>query len=767
MSFPKQPQQIEKDRLALAPYNFVELPDQVAKVVDGNQAADKRKRAAHEALPDQNVFHTSRHSGWIDCRLITESPVYVRAALTPEQAGKRMQAKELSAFFFTIDKDEPVIPGSTLRGMLRGIIEIASFAKITEVSQSRLVYRAVGEGDKTIHGRNYRNQVMRDEGNHHYVPKFHAGYMHCDDNKDWFIWPARNIGGTTFARIRINDGLFRKLHPVNGCHNAFKIYVRVGKYDFHEVKGGFLHIKSAQVTEASEVPKYGFEEATLAKSGPMFSKRSEAVVFASDTDAKWLALDDEQIDAYRDQISQEQGKLLGNDKNDRLGVLRHGQPVFYTLTDDGKVDFFGHCRMLRLRYPNNPLDYVPERLRRESDIDLAEAIFGFTKRLPERDFSKKERRYAGRVSVGDARLISDKSDIWLAPGRPITPKILASPKPTTFQHYLVQQTPNRSIIGKTVDGKPKYEVKLSDYSSSTVIRGHKFYWHKGAATLNDIESSEKLNPTQATRIQPLRAGVEFEFRLRFENLSNEELGALLWVLQLGASEKHRLKLGMGKPLGMGAVKVVPTLRLIDRAARYGNLFDADKWDAGLKSEEENRRVQQDAVAAFERFVLDKIEVPGVRRIEELDRIRQLRAMLSWPGPSPMQTRYLEIERPDPSAKRGKRNEYDGRPVLPNPLIVVGEVKAKERERSAEPSRPRTAPTVALPEGFKRGTVAKWGLGPKASYGFIQPDGGGAQVFVHLNALPPNRTSLQIYERVIYREIKRPNGLEAVEVGMEE
>lgn len=42
-------------------------------------------------------------------------------------------------------------------------------------------------------------------------------------------------------------------------------------------------------------------------------------------------------------------------------------------------------------------------------------------------------------------------------------------------------------------------------------------------------------------------------------------------------------------------------------------------------------------------------------------------MLSWPGPNPEQTRYMEIERLDPRAKRGKSNEYRNRPVLPDPL----------------------------------------------------------------------------------------------------
>lgn len=50
----------------------------------------------------------------------------------------------------------------------------------------------------------------------------------------------------------------------------------------------------------------------------------------------------------------------------------------------------------------------------------------------------------------------------------ITPSILASPKPTTFQHYLVQ----------TSDEKPELKHYASQPNQDTVIRGHKLYWHK-------------------------------------------------------------------------------------------------------------------------------------------------------------------------------------------------------------------------------------------------------------------------------------------------
>jgi hypothetical protein len=51
----------------------------------------------------------------------------------------------------------------------------------------------------------------------------------------------------------------------------------------------------------------------------------------------------------------------------------------------------------------------------------------------------------------------------------------------------------------------------------------------------------------------VRAGVVFRTTIRFTNLSASELGALLGLLTLGAGEVHRL--GMGKPLGFGSVRL--------------------------------------------------------------------------------------------------------------------------------------------------------------------------------------------------------------------
>ena len=73
-------------------------------------------------------------------------------------------------------------------------------------------------------------------------------------------------------------------------------------------------------------------------------------------------------------------------------------------------------------------------------------------------------------------------------------------------------------------------------------------------------------------------------------------------------------------------------------------------------------------------MLNFLRQPKGIAFEKLERIQQLLHMLSWPGPVPSEekSRYMEIERYDPSARRKKRNEYRERPVLPDPSTYTQE-----------------------------------------------------------------------------------------------
>jgi CRISPR-associated protein (TIGR03986 family) len=629
---PKHKNPSRPDRTAHAPYNFVPLPEKIVLA---------------EQPPSQDQYHADRRTGYIKCTLTTESCLYTRTALNPDFFRKwtensravmsnDKEREEYAQFFHLDDAQRPIIPGSSLRGMVRSLIEIVGYGKVQWVTNEALVFRAVG--DTTGLGEYYRQRLLKDDGNKRYTPLMKAGYLE-QQGGHWFIRPAKTIAGATFARI-YKDKIPSNLYKWHGCKNAWWIWVKVGQYDYQKVRGGFIHLRYMPVLEAAGSAANGFQEAVLVYSGTMSSKRREAVIFSPESQAPLIQIDDELIGSYREQRSQEQKKLLGEQ-----GVLNPYQPIFY-LVENSTLVFFGHAMMFRLPYQHSPADFTSKSLCSDG-IDLGEAIFGY---VPE---EKRKAGHAGRVFFTDARFESALDGVWFTE-TPITPAILGSPKPTTFQHYLTQQKP---------DDKRQLDHYGSPPPHETVIRGHKLYWHKAQVEQRDVQEKNSVdwaNDTQHTQIKPVKAGVSFRFRIHFENLSDVELGALLWVLTLPGEtgKQRRHKLGMGKPLGMGAVRITPTLYLSDRRARYSQLFESDTWRQAERTEPDIHPLVQ----AFEEYVLagmDATERGGAKSLKEVERIKMLLKMLEWPGPDRGLTEYMKIGEPV--------NEYKERPVLPDPL----------------------------------------------------------------------------------------------------
>lgn len=649
-----------KDRAALAPYNFVSLPPK-PHTVSGALPHDRyltRDDEGHEI-----------YSGCFECELTTETPFFIRGMLSTTDFAAGKEAKNRPGFFSIDDSKTPRIPGSSLRGLFRSMVEIVVSARLHAVTDQRAVFRAV---DTTKLGIQYRERVQEEVQDKWFVPRVQAGYMR-HWRGEWYIQPAQVINGTTWCRISHTSlgelGLLPAWPPeevrkacdtktTGAGRNAKTIYIQPGKFEFQEVRGGFLHIKFARALRASATPGQGLQVAALAESGQMDSKRSEAIVFAPDMtktpENGWLPLrypDPDQPDKeveldrrYRDQVSPQQAALLGSIN----GALQDMQPVFY-LAEKGQLTFFGHTLMLRLPYTHSPLQLVPEGFRadRKDDYDLAETIFGYVRKNEKGDNVAG----AGNTFFSDGEFTGNLAQPFESE---ITPKALSGPKTTTFQHYLAQPDPDD-------------KEQLLNYDHETHIRGRKLYWHKGAVSVNDIEERDRdklKHATQYTRIRTVKPGATFRFKIRFDNLRAEELGALGWVLRCAADPAYRLKLGMGKPHGMGAVKITSQLRLTDRQARYQALItDADNWSTGERPHSDSHSALDNAVRTLEAKIAGSTD-----QFSDQPHIRELLTMLRWPGPNRELTRYMDIERRDRDGR--KVNEYRYRPVLPTPTFVV-------------------------------------------------------------------------------------------------
>ena len=693
MTIPTHSNQISEERQAVAPYNFVPLPSAIRLMDDP---------------PTQGVYHEDMLSGCISCLLKNSTPMYVRAAQTLKEFENEEHPSKPFYYGVSGDKKESLlIPGSSIRGMLRTLVEVVSHSRISPVFDKQLFYRSV---ENTSMGDVYRDR-MKD--------KVRAGFFRQDKTGSW-ITPTiaarvsrdeirRAFNVKNIYKERDEKGtLIRESSPKRVPSEELQhktVYVALHD-DSYDEQDRFFNVVEFSKKQTGEL-----EEALLVITGDMKvrpgkdgkkKEKKEFVFLQTDSNVK-IPLDDEQIELFedKDQITQYQGYAFNGD-----GKLKDGDPVFYLPGDREKpIIGFGRAYMFRLPYQFSPLGLLPDEMKKFPEKhDLAETLFGY---VPQDKNGRKQ--VASRLRISDACFQGD--DIQQALMDEVRLKVLSSPKPTTFQHYLTQ-------------GKPNDPDRLFHYDSprsSTTLRGHKFYWHKGSITPDDYQASEKdvkeHESQYAPAVKPIREGQTFKFEINFENLRIEELGALLWVLGKAGDPDYRLKIGMGKPYGLGSVSIESKVSFENRKQRYEKLLAGNTWHC---AQEESPQNETDAKTAFARWLFGNPDA-SIEQVDHLSRIQELLVMLSWSEhPNPKKTRYMEV---DEFAGRknmvtGEGGHFPKRPVLPTPRQVFGvwskahtpapEIKSNapiEQPRAAQ-SRVKPTPTTVLPAELKTGDAVR-------------------------------------------------------------
>ncbi|MGC8779807.1 MAG: TIGR03986 family type III CRISPR-associated RAMP protein [Anaerolineae bacterium] len=696
---PTQPRRDREGRLfwAHAPYNFVPLPERMVPA---------------QGLPDLDSYGDGLLTGRIECELETCSPLYVRGMMTPDDyrdfGEKDSEAltdeeKRRRALFYSTQAGDveghpaPAIPGSSLRGMVRALVEIAGFGRVRWVGKEpTFTFRAVAASRDDPLREPYR-QVIGAFGRN-----VRAGYL-VQRGEDWFVQPAltprdmgwpgddaflkvkeRNISGRDLPRyVRLDDPNYRpQIH-----HVRLDADIRRSQRDSYVVVSRLAAAKGSTLRYEGYLVCSGNMKESAKDRAQRSPRKSHALVLMPNEKARALKVRRQAIDDYLAGLTPYQKEQLtawsGGDSSPN-GCLYDLKPVFYVV-EGTEVVYFGHSPNFRIparlhgsNRAATPLDFVPDTLRNNPQPDLADALFGW---VEDQDFPQGQR--AGRVFFEDARFVSARDGVWLRP-EPITLHVLSGPKVTTFQHYLVQD--------RNAGHDPDRKETLAHYGSSpstTQIRGHKLYWHRGASPDIEATPKEQEHESQLTRIIPIKPGVRFKFAVHFENLRPEELGALWWALTLPgeAGKEYRHKLGMGKPLGMGAVKITPRLFLSERRSRegrYGKLFAGNGWHIAERSGDGASYGQQ-----FERYVLDAMGPSDATRLTQSERIRLLLTMLEWREGADVwlkATSYMEVE-----AGPDKINEYKERPVLPDPAGAVA--SAPTVARTIPGQQPRGGQTM--------------------------------------------------------------------------
>jgi CRISPR-associated protein (TIGR03986 family) len=208
--------------------------------------------------------------------------------------------------------------------------------------------------------------------------------------------------------------------------------------------------------------------------------------------------------------------------------------------------------------PESLLDDSLKPAQSLEELSPADRVFGWVKQ-------KGKGSYRGNVRISQIRCITENaSESFDAPGVPLA--ILGQPKPQQARFYVARDKEGRQLQ----ENSPPRE----GYSKSgqKALRGRKVYPHHAHLadnywqnptedrTQSELQEYRRPNNGDKTRDSQnrsilgwVRPGTEFKFTIDISNLSEVELGALLWLLDLPQDHFHRL--GGGKPLGFGSVKL--------------------------------------------------------------------------------------------------------------------------------------------------------------------------------------------------------------------
>lgn len=280
-------------------------------------------------------------------------------------------------------------------------------------------------------------------------------------------------------------------------------------------------------------------------------------------------------------------------------------PCFY-VEENGVVSHFGAGPYYRIPYRNSIGDHVPNKIK-EAQVDFTDALFG------------NKECWGSRVFVEDCYLQNDNSALE----KEGCSKILMGPNPTSFQFYL----------------NTDEEGKAQHWENDTSIRGYKFYWHKKM----DWHGEKNPNDNMNNIIAPVKPNNHFKGKIRFENLDEVELGALMYLFSLAEEKDICYKLGMGKSIGLGTVKLIGKFYFRDNMY-YQKLFADNKQSFAKAVTEVNK---QEYIDKFNQYLKKQMPSEAVeaykKRIAELKAILSTKYMLSdktekWNKI----TRYMEL-----------------------------------------------------------------------------------------------------------------------------
>lgn len=531
-----------------APYNFIRLPEKIVTV-----------------KKEKNFDRYIDNCGWFDIEFEAETDLFIRG----------------NEEFFYQSMGKYAIPGSTLRGMLRNIAEIVSYSQLNFLEEKEQYYY------RDVVDKWYLSQIVKDN---QILPI--PAYIKYQNGK-YIIAEANKIGPYRYLRVKnskefdfhgdipVHKSLFFNLSDIQ--NNLITRYSLENKHNNYDTEATLVMTgKFGNTNEERKFWVIGLPDSR----NPIFLKTYQVKNLLEDKKYNFLS------------------NRFPNENKDQPTWT----PCFYLKGYNNEIVSISHTPFMRLRYNKNVGDHNPKYNFSATETDIAQSIFGST-----------TMDVAGKLMVEDAYITNE-----VIPNKTIIPNIQSSPKPTSYQHYLESDgiTTNNYNSDAAIRGFKLYHHKIKEqygennfsvnqkdaniilteeqvkqYITSGFFKqnGDKLFFENNESTINQIkEYIFKSNQIQSKPIKSLPAKTKFQGKIRFNNLTDIELGALLFIFNL--PEPLRLKLGTGKSLGMGTVKLSAQTHIENMVNRYAHIKENKPGFASfelrtLSAEEVRNKIQ--------------------------------------------------------------------------------------------------------------------------------------------------------------------------------
>lgn len=486
-----------------APFNFVPLSDEV---FFPSWADD----ISHDKPMRDNENNLDSQSGEIDIKIEAKSPIFIKDSKEKEK--------------FCQHDGQYYIPSSSIKGMIRSIVEILSFSKMSVETYNDNTYsvRDLSKSD------NFYMSEMKKET--------YGGWLKKIDNK-YYIEDCGEVGRINHSEI---DKIFnidfssnfkkpkfinndKSLKTAEKKHQLIKDKKLVYGFSFQRLDHGRkIYIYDDKDGKEGTLVFTGQPDARVEIEGKKAKGKGYEFIFFDKKDEYEVTHLMEKFkfayfDGRRDKEPEESA-----DWTFWKQKLENGEKVPVFFQKEGGIKHFGLSYLYKIPYNYSVSDGIP-LTHQDERIDLAQSIFGYI---------NDKKALKGRVSfshfLADLKTIKEQK---------ATTEILGTPRASYYPIYVRQNG----------------QEYLTFMDSNFQIAGRKRYPVHKTCEVN--KTTDTGNKNVGTTFTPLSQGAVFNGKLRYHNLKKAELGAILSALTFHNTPNTFHNIGLAKSLGYGKIKI--------------------------------------------------------------------------------------------------------------------------------------------------------------------------------------------------------------------